>query len=238
MTEAGRLIRYGRVVSLSHPITPNMPCWPGDPPTEFATVATPELDGYFLRRFSLGEHSGTHANAPLSFYREGAAIHEMAPETWVVPAVVIDLRRQCAANPDYCLSRGDVETWESRNGPIPAGSCVLLQSGWSKWWDDGKAYLNLDGEGRPRYPGFSSEAASFLLETRDAAGLGTDAPGVDPGLDSEFSINRLVLERPRIVLENLNGLDRLPTLGATLVIGVLALEGGSGSPAAVTALVP
>ncbi|NJD07514.1 MAG: cyclase family protein [Methylococcaceae bacterium] len=233
-----RLIRFSRIISLSHPITPAMPRWPGDPEVEFATVATREREGYFLRRFRLGEHSGTHVNAPLSFCPDGAAMDEMPPETWVVPAIVIDISRQCAADPDYCLSRSDVEHWEARNGPVSGGSCVLLQSGWSSRWHDGKAYLNLDDEGLPHYPGFSVEAAFYLLEARKAAGLGTDTPGVDAGVDNRFSINRLVLERQRIVLENLNGLDRLPAVGTTLIIGVLALEGGSGSPAAVTAVMP
>lgn len=238
MTENQRLIRFSRIISLSHPITPAMPRWPGDPEVEFATAATRERDGYFLRRFSLGEHSGTHVNAPLSFYPDGAAIDEYPPETWVVPAAVIDVRRPCAADPDYCLSRSDVEQWEARIGPVPAGSCVLLHSGWSSRWQNGNAYINLDNQGIPHYPGISPEAAHYLMEIRNAAGLGADTPGVDAGVDSGFSINRLVLERPRIVLENLTRLDQLPATGATLVIGVLPLAGGSGSPAAVTAFIP
>lgn len=238
MTGPERLIRFSRVVSLSHPIEPRMPHWPGDPPMEFSVWAEWERDGYFLRRFAVGEHGGTHVNAPLSFHPEGEAIDRMVPETWVVPAVVIDICRQAEADADHRLSLADVEDWEARHGAVPAGSCVLLRTGWSRFWHDGEAYLNLDDQGRPRYPGYSPEAARYLLETRAAAGLGTDTPGVDAGLDGAFSINRLVLERPRIVLENLANLDRLPAVGATLVIGVLALKGGSGSPAAVTALLP
>ena len=57
-------IRYSRVVELSHPIQPGMPAWPGDPPTRFTTLARLASQGFFLRRLSLGEHSGTHLNAP------------------------------------------------------------------------------------------------------------------------------------------------------------------------------
>ncbi|MFQ6026778.1 MAG: cyclase family protein, partial [Dehalococcoidia bacterium] len=53
-------ITFSRVVDLSHPIYEEMPQWPGDPPAQFETVARREREGYFLRRFSLGEHSGTH----------------------------------------------------------------------------------------------------------------------------------------------------------------------------------
>jgi kynurenine formamidase len=51
-------------------------------------------------------------------------------------------------------------------------------------------------------------------------------------------LNRLALEQPRIVLENLTNLDQLPPTGAVMVIGILRLKGGSGSPASVLALVP
>ena len=62
-----KTITYSRVVDLSHSIHPNMPRWPGDPRVEFQPVAQISSEGYFLRRVSLGEHTGTHINAPISF---------------------------------------------------------------------------------------------------------------------------------------------------------------------------
>ena len=60
--------------------------------------------------------------------------------------------------------------------------------------------------------------------------------GVDK--DDTFEINRHVLAHGGIVLENLANLDQLPPTGSTLVIGILRLRHGTGSPAAVTAFVP
>lgn len=68
--------------------------------------------------------------------------------------------------------------------------------------------------------------------------MGIDTHGVDPGQDNTFATNRLVLEKPRIILENLTNLDQLPPKGTTLAIGILRLRGGSGSPVGVLALVP
>jgi kynurenine formamidase len=48
----------------------------------------------------------------------------------------------------------------------------------------------------------------------------------------------MALENRLIVLENLTNLDLLPPTGALLIIGLLRLEGSSGGPASVTALVP
>ena len=88
-----------------------------------------------------------------------------------------------------------------------------------------------------QFPGFSFEAADLLVSQRAVAGLGTDTPGLEPGSDTGFTVNKLVLEQPKIALENLSNLDQLPPTGTTLVIGILRLQGGSGSPVSVTAFV-
>ncbi|HEY9670440.1 MAG TPA: cyclase family protein [Waterburya sp.] len=229
-------ITIRRVVHLSHVIEPEIPQWPGDPSVEFKTVAKLEQDGYYLRRFSLGEHSATHINAPNSFYPQGMSIDKYPAESLIAQAIVIDVREKATVNPNYVLTLSDVLGWEQQHGQIPQGSVVLLFTGWQSKWSDQAAFFNQDASGELHFPGFGSEAVEFLLAERQIAGVGIDTHGVDSGEDTTFTINRLVLEQPRIVLENLTNLDQLPPVGATLVIGVLRLRGGSGSPAAVLAL--
>lgn len=229
-------ITIRRVVHLSHVIEPKIPQWPGDPPVEFETVAKLEQDGYYLRRFSLGEHSATHINAPNSFYPQGMSIDQYPAESLIAQALVIDVRGKAAVNPNYALTLADVLAWEQQHGQIPPGSVVLLFTGWQSKWSDKAAFFNQDVSGELHFPGFGREATEFLLAQRQIAGVGIDTHGVDSGQDTTFATNRLVLEQPRIVLENLTNLDQLPPVGATLVIGVLRLLGGSGSPSAVLAL--
>ena len=59
-----------------------------------------------------------------------------------------------------------------------------------------------------------------------------------PGQDERFATNTQVLGRNGIVLECLTGLDRLPPTGTTLVLGILRLKDGSGTPLSVMAFVP
>lgn len=241
----GKIV-YSRVLDLSRAIHPAIPVWPGDPAVQFETTARLEQEGYYLRRFSMGEHTGTHLSAPSCFYADGPTIDAYAPESLVVRAVVIDLRQKALEHPDYVLSQRDLREWEGRHGQVPGGSVVLALTGWGEKWDDPSEYLGeylgqkagqMDGPGL-HFPGFGIDAARFLLEQRKIAGLGIDTHGVDPGQDSSFSVSKLLLEQPRIVLANLTALDQLPPTGTTLVIGILRLRGGSGSPASVIALIP
>ena len=223
-----------------------MPIWPGDPAVQFETNARLDQEGYVLRRFAMGEHTGTHLSAPSSFYTNGLSIDAYPPESLVEPAVVIDLRQKVLGRPDYVLSRGDLREWEGRHGLIPGGSVVLAHTGWGEKWDDPSEYLGeyLARKARQQanpglhFPGFGLDAARFLLEQRGITGLGIDTHGVDPGRDSSFAVSKLLLEQPRISLANLTGLEQVPPTGTTLVIGILRLRGGSGSPASVIALIP
>ncbi|MEH1855101.1 MAG: cyclase family protein [Nostoc sp.] len=231
-------ITYTRVIHLSHVIDVDIPQWSGDPTVEFETVAELNNDGYYLRRFSLGEHSATHINAPNSFHSSALGIDQYPAQSLVVPAVVINICQATADNSDYVLTIADVLTWEEEYGEISPGCIVLLNTGWEKKWFDKSAFLNHDAQGIPHFPGFGSDATQFLLDERQIIGVGIDTHGVDPGQDNSFAINRLVLEQPRIVLENLTNLDQLPPKGTTLAIAPLRLRGGSGSPVGVLALVP
>lgn len=222
---------------MSHLVHRQVPVWPGDPPVEFEEVAQLDSDGYFLRRFSMGEHSATHMNAPRAFYPSGHGIDAYDAASLVVPAVVMDVRRQVSGDACYELNLSDVLEWEERHGMTPEGSTILLYTGWQSKWDDADAYLGVSKSGRMDFPGFGADVARFLINDRGAIGLGTDAPGLDPGRDTGYSINKLVLAQPGLALESLANLDLLPPTGITLVIGIIRLKGGSGSPASVLAFV-
>lgn len=230
-----RSIQYRRVIHLSHVLAPAMPQWPGDPPLQLDPVATLATHGYALRRLTVGEHSGTHANAPSSFHASGVAIDAYPAEALVAPAVVIDVSAAAARDADHRLGLAELAGWEARHGRVPAGAVVLVHSGWAARWDDPRRFLNAGADGRMHFPGVSLAAAEWLVAERGVAGLGIDTHGIDGGDAEMFTVNAHVLERPRLLLENLANLDQLPATGATIVVGVLRLHAGTGSPAAVLA---
>jgi len=233
-----KIISYRRLVDLSHVVHSGIPQWPGDPPVQFSTVSTIGTEGYSLRRVSLGEHSGTHMNAPSSFHSDGLAIDDYDTNSLVVPASVIDVTEMASINLDFELDIEHVACWEQTNGRIESGSIVLLNTGWSEKWGIPDEYLGLDHDGVSHFPGFGIDAVKYLLSDRGISGAGIDTHGVDPGRDNSFAVNRMMLQQPRLVLENLTNLDQLPPTGATVVIGLIRLQGGSGSPVSVMAFIP
>ncbi len=85
------VLKFSRVVELSHPIHPEIPQWQGDPPVIFTPHTDIPSSGYFLRAFSMGEHSGTHLNAPASFITGGRGVDEIPAGQLLLPAVVISI---------------------------------------------------------------------------------------------------------------------------------------------------
>lgn len=227
-----------RVIDLSYAINDKLVPWPGDEKWFEAEVnASVEKNGYFTRSFWMLEHYGTHLDAPAHFPPGKATVEQIPAKRLFGPAVVLDVRAESAKDADYLLLAARVEGWEKRHGRIPAGAIVLLQTGWASRWPDARKYRNQDEQGRMHFPGFSVEAAKLLIE-REVSGLGCDTMSVDYGASQDFAVHHLTLGAGLYHLENLPDLSALPETGAFLVVAPIKLEGGSGGPVRVFALLP
>ncbi|MGH9778799.1 MAG: cyclase family protein, partial [Candidatus Acidiferrales bacterium] len=153
------------------------------------------------------------------------------------PAVVLDVRAPAERDADYRVRRDDVYAWEQHHGRIPAGAVVVARTGWAARWPDAARYRNLDAKNVMHFPGFSVEVVQLLIE-RGAAGLGIDTLSVDYGASTNFEVHRLSHGAGLYHLENLADLSALPESGAVLVVAPIKLEGGTGGPARVFAILP
>lgn len=227
-----------RVIDLSYAINDKLVPWPGDKKWFEAKInASVEKNGYFTRSFWMLEHYGTHLDAPAHFPPGKATVEQIPTKQLFGPAAVIDVRAEATKDADYQLPAPSVEDWEKRHGRIPAGAIVLLRTGWASRWPDAQKYRNQDAQGRMHFPGFSVEAAKLLIE-RKVSGLGCDTMSVDHGASADFAVHHLTLGSGLYHLENLADLSALPETGAFLVVAPIKLEGGSGAPARVFALLP
>ncbi len=234
-----------RVVDLTHALNAQTLYWPTSPSTfKLDRLSYGRTDGgwfYSANTFSAPEHGGTHLDAPIHFSEKGQTSDKIPLEHLMGPAVVIDITRQSATNSDYRLTRGDVLEFEKRYGRIRPGTIVLLRTGWSKRWPNRKPYLGDDTPGevsRLHFPSFSEDAARLLVSQRHAKALGVDVASIDYGQSKDFIVHRIAAERNVPGLENLTNLEQLPPTGASVIALPIKIEGGSGGPVRVIALVP
>jgi kynurenine formamidase len=226
-----------QIVDLSAVLSPSTVMWPGDEPMR--ATATDEIarDGSYSRQVTLGEHSGTHFDAPGHFAPGGALVDAVPAESLVLPVRVLDITHKTADDPHATLTVVDVDSHEERYGRIEQGSAVFLYTGWDDKRTDRDAYVG--GANEMRFPGFGVAAAEALVVERGVVGLGIDTLSIDPGQSTAFEVHRNV-SLPRGVwhLENLINLGQLPAVGAWVVVGVPRVAGASGFPARALGLVP
>jgi kynurenine formamidase len=238
-TEAVESTGYHTIVDLTHSINGKVPTFD---PTEtmdykVTTESTIEKHKYFTRKISLPEHYGTHIDAPAHFARGLWTADQIPPERLVAPMVVVDVSAQAKTNPDYQLSVEDIANWEQAHGHIPQAAVVMMMTGWESRWNSAKDFRNADAKGVRHFPGYSTDAARFLTEARGVLGLGIDTLSVDYGPSRDFAVHQYTMAHSVYHLENVASLSRIPPTGSMVIVAPMKLEGGSGAPVRILALV-
>ena len=224
-------------VDLTHVLKEGIPIYPGAEPFRIMLIADFQ-QGYYMNKVSMGEHCGTHVDAPVHFVQGGKSVDELPLDQLVGPLVVLNVEKAAAADPDLEITPQHIREWEKTYDQIPAKAFVVARTGWWQKWAVTKDYVNLGNDKVAHFPGFSADAARYLIEERKIAGLGIDTLSTDPGNSKEFPAHRIVLKAGAVNIENLANLDQVPTHGATLIVAPLRIAKGSGAPARVFALVP
>jgi kynurenine formamidase len=234
-----------RLVDLTHSYNEDTIYWPTSPTSfsldQLAFGETPGGWFYSANAINTPEHGGTHLDAPVHFSATGRAVHEIPLENLIAPAVLIDISSQASQDPNYRLSVDDVLMFEERYGRIISGSIVLLRTNWSERWPDTRAYLGDDTLGdasQLEFPSFGAESSRLLVEQRGVVLLGVDTASIDYGASQEFTVHRITAAANIAGLENLTRLAELPAVGFTVLALPMKIEGGSGAPVRVVALIP
>jgi kynurenine formamidase len=224
----------GKLQDLTHVFTEGFPVFTGDPPARETINAIP-TSGFYAQRWTFGEHSGTHMDVPGHFVPGGRLSPEITPRELIAPIVVVDISNKARSDPNAMVEVDDLRRFERRHGRIPKGALVAGDSGWAEKVDDPAAFKG--GPAFPNYnfPGWSEEAALWLVEKRDVTGIGIDTLSLDPGNSATFPVHVNFLATDRYGIENLAGLDRIPPRGATAYVGLIPWEEGSGGPCRVIA---
>ncbi|HLW88484.1 MAG TPA: cyclase family protein [Terriglobales bacterium] len=236
---AAQPLGFTSVVDLTHALSAQVPTFEigAKSPYQVKIVATVAKDHYFAREFSVPEHFGTHLDAPAHFVEGLWTVDQIPPARLVSPLVVIDVIAKADANADYQIAVEDIAAWEQLHGEIPPNAVVIANTGWNSRWTSVKDYRNADGKGVMHFPGYSKEAAKFLVEARNVNGIGIDTLSIDYGPSPDFPVHQYTMAHSIYHLENVANLEHVPVSGAIVVAAPIKLEGGSGGPVRILALV-
>ena len=233
----------GKLVDLTYAFDEKTIYWPTGQPFHWEKESwgiSPGGYWYTSGRFAASEHGGTHLDAPIHFGKDRQSVGELALSRLVAPALVIDITGACARNSDYSLRPADLTAWEKAHARIPAGSIVLVRTGWGKFWGDKKRYLGSDAPGDTahlHFPGIAPEAAEVLVQ-RKIGGVGIDTASIDHGPSKDFMTHRILNAAGIYGLENVARLEAVPPTGATLIALPIKIKGGTGGPVRIVALLP
>jgi kynurenine formamidase len=245
---SGQEIRTkGKILEMTYPYEEDTIYWPTAKPFHLEKLnwgIAEDGRWYASNEYSASEHGGTHADAPIHFAKNGRTMDQIPIAEWIGPAVKIDVCAKCDKNRDYSLTVEDIEIWEKEFGRIPEGAWVIMYTGiGTKYYPDKKKVLGTEKVGAEAipelsFPGFSPEAAEFLVKKRNITGIALDTPSIDAGKRTDFKVHQIICGANKLALENIANLDKLPLSGATLFIIPMLTKDGTGSPARVFAILP
>lgn len=241
-----------RVIDLTHTLSPEFPAL--QLPPQFGQVWAFRMErisqydaagpGWYWNNFSCGEHTGTHFDAPVHWVTgkdyPNNTVDTIDARQFIGPACVVDASREVAADPDWLLTVDFLEAWEAQHGRIPAGAWLLLRTDWSQRLADPAAFVNMREDGA-HTPGPTQQAVEWLIRDRDVRGFGVETINTDAGQSYAWPVaypcHTLMHGANKFGLQCLMNLDQLPSQGAMIVAAPLKIQGGSGSPLRVLALV-
>lgn len=236
----------GTLVDLTYPFDSSTVYWP----TAEAFHLEKDFEGdtelgyyYSAYKYSAAEHGGTHIDAPVHFARGHHSVDKIPLEQLMGSGIVIDVTRQCSANPDYLITGQDLRNWERLNGRIAPGTIVLLRTGYGKFYPDRKRYLGTDQRGagavtQLHFPGLHPDAAKWLTQNRQIKAIGLDTASIDYGQSKLYESHRILFDKNIPAFENVANLDQLPVTRFSVIALPMKIGSGSGGPLRIIAVVP
>jgi kynurenine formamidase len=220
-----------RVVDLTRPINTDMPTFPAILKTYLGVykghkeTVRPDGRSWQANILVIGDHAGTHIDAPLHFNPDGIGIDRMPVDLMIGNAVMQDYSYKKSGEP---VTTAEIEGNLVRIGVEPKQLKFLL-------FRTGAAALYGTDAYMRHYLEIKVEAVEWMLD-RDIAVFGVDASTVDHA--SDRATHLLMRKRTCYHIENLANLENLPTdrmFG--FFCAPLILENASASPLRALALV-
>ena len=209
------------IVDLSHPISPNMPAYPGTEPPSFIKGCSIDDNGFLEKKITLYSHTGTHIDAPAHIIHGAKTLDQFSIEHFAGKAFLLNL-------PSINKQEIDIADLESHQSLIGNSEFLLLNTGWSRFWGTKRYYSG--------YPVLSAEAALWLSNF-ELKGIGFDTISADKADSRDFPVHKIFLRRNWIIVENLTNLDAVPSNQFMFSCFPLKIEQADGSPVRAVAII-
>jgi len=200
-----------KLIDLSQPIEDGGPNCPVHPPVSVRRIADHPNDGWRMELLTLASHTGSHIDAPLHKLADGASIDQFALNTFVGPAVVVDLRDLGADAP---ITANHLETRAYTN----LDDCiVLLATGWG----DRRAKTE---EWHAHSPFLTADAARWLV-SRKIRAVGIDHYSIGGSREPENSkTHEVLLGARKWILEDIHIPEELFSLSPRFTLWALPIN--------------
>ena len=209
-----------KIYDISRTLSPDLPPWPGDMAFRYQVNGRiAEGSSVNVGSINLSLHSGTHADAKWHFDDTGWKIDEAKLETYVGPAVVVDLTGKYAGAPEGGrwpqVQRADLE---QATDDLRSTGRLLLKTG---VWRDPKVFPD-------PIPTLAVGVPAWL-QSLGVKLLGLDVPSVDE-IDAKQLVNHHAIGAAGISIVESLELSAVAAGRYNFLALPLKIAGGDGSP--------
>jgi kynurenine formamidase len=204
----------GHWIDLTHPLYDNMPVWPGDRPVQVSDEMTMLGDGCSVQRLAMGNHVGTHIDAPSHFLPSGLTVDQLSLHACVGTARLVFLPKE----PGQIITRQDLENTQGLSESVKR---IILRTGWDTRFGTPDFYND--------FPVLTKEASDYLAGL-DIVLLGMDTPSPSPIDDPGQAIHKTLLGAGIVLVESMANLHHFPAGDIDICILPLPVQQASGAP--------
>jgi arylformamidase len=204
----------GKIYDVTVPLSPDLPCYPGDPPFEVKfTHRIADGHPYNVAHMAMGSHTGTHVDAPYHFLADGATAEQLPLEILLGKCRVVELSAR------ERVERADLDALNLRDDLR-----VLLKTRMSGQLRPGREF-------QEDFVYLTEDAASYLVQVGIKL-VGIDSPSVEKFGSTDYPAHHALLEAGVVIVEGLD-LSEVEPGEYDMTCLPLRLVGLDGSPARV-----
>jgi kynurenine formamidase len=223
-----------QIIDLTRLLEPGIPTYPTHP-KYFQMRWCSMGDPAEMNQLVMGEHTGTHLDAPSHFVPDGPRrkhIHQLPLESFLGRCVKMQFGPFPKTN--AMVTYKDIRAWEEANVSVQSDDVVLIDFQWEQYWKQGPEGFGF----LEAWPGLSADAAEYFAQKRVKL-VGTDCVSLDPGDGGggKLAAHYTLLPEGVLILENVSNLAKLPPVSFFMALP-LKIANGTGSPVRAVAFTP